>query len=115
MTEATEVTQADRDFVADYLDKNGQMTERSAKAIRDGDWDKTRHLTDVALFRHRTQSAAQNVPVLLEALANLLPSKLMGESWNFPDDEPVTITVTFGKIAKARAAIAQAQEPTHER
>jgi len=65
-----------------------------------------------ALARHRTLTPAQAAgPVLLEALKDILPGKLCGESWNLPDDDTVSIVVTFGKLSRARAAIAQAEGP----
>lgn len=42
---------------------------------------------------------------LREALDELLPSKLCGESWNLPDTEKVTIVTTIGAIKQARAAL----------
>lgn len=38
-----------------------------------------------------------------EALRDLLPGVLCGETWGLPDEEKVAITVTFGAIRKARA------------
>lgn len=47
-------------------------------------------------------------PDLLEALESILPSALCGESWNLSDDESVSIIINFGKLRRARAAIAKA-------
>jgi hypothetical protein len=46
-----------------------------------------------------------DVAALREALSGLLPGKLCGESWGLPNDESVSISVTFGAIAAARAAL----------
>jgi len=48
---------------------------------------------------------------LVEALANLLPTKLCGEGWGLPDSETVSIVVTFGKLKAARAMIDAIGEP----
>ena len=42
---------------------------------------------------------------LLAALRGILPSKLCGESWNSSHGEKVAITITFGALHTARAAI----------
>jgi len=44
---------------------------------------------------------------LRAALEAILPPKLCGEGWDLPDDETVAITVTFGKIKAARAALGE--------
>jgi hypothetical protein len=43
---------------------------------------------------------------LREAFAGIMPGKLCGESWDLPDSESVSISVTFGALRKARAAFA---------
>lgn len=48
-------------------------------------------------------------PGMLAALEGLLPGKLCGEGWNLPDDETVSITVTFGNLRAARSAVAAAR------
>lgn len=52
--------------------------------------------------------AANSHYELLEALFDMLPTPLCGEAWGLPDDEAVSITVNFGEIRRARAAIAKA-------
>lgn len=46
-------------------------------------------------------------PDLLAALDEIIPPPLCGEDWNLPDDDIATITVTFGKLRRARAALAK--------
>ena len=48
-----------------------------------------------AVEARATKAEAANAR-LMEALANLLPTKLCGESWNLPDNESITIVTTFG-------------------
>jgi hypothetical protein len=55
--------------------------------------------------RSRREQAAN----LLEAIEAILPSTLCGERWNLADDETVSITVTFGKLRAARAAVTNAR------
>ena len=43
---------------------------------------------------------------LKETVEGLLPQKLCGESWGCPDEERVSITVTFGAIRVARSVLA---------
>ncbi|HEX8382413.1 MAG TPA: hypothetical protein VF592_03460 [Sphingomonas sp.] len=45
-----------------------------------------------------------------EALSDLLPAPLCGEAWDLPDSNTVAITITFGKLRAARAAL---KGPTH--
>ena len=45
------------------------------------------------------------IATLEDALGDILPGKLCGESWGLPDAEAVSITVTFGKLKAARAAM----------
>ena len=47
-------------------------------------------------------------PDLLAALSDLLPPTLCGESWDLPEHDAVPITITFGKLNAARAAISRA-------
>ncbi|WP_295196493.1 hypothetical protein [uncultured Brevundimonas sp.] len=47
-------------------------------------------------------------PDLLAALSDILPPTLCGESWDLPDHDAVPITITFGKLRAARAAISRA-------
>jgi len=49
---------------------------------------------------------AQNAK-LVEALENLLPATLCGESWNLPDSEKVPIVVRFGSLKLARTTLAE--------
>lgn len=46
---------------------------------------------------------------LTEALREILPSPLCGESWDLPDTEHVSIDVTFGKLKRARQTLLDAQ------
>jgi len=48
----------------------------------------------------------EHVTQLSGALEALLPGKLCGESWSRPEDESVSITLSFGKLKAAREAIA---------
>jgi hypothetical protein len=42
---------------------------------------------------------------LREALEGVVPSPLCGEAWNLPDNETAPITITFGSLRTARAAL----------
>lgn len=46
---------------------------------------------------------------VVAALEGLTPKELCGESWGLPDGEVVPITITFGALKAARAAIAAAK------
>ena len=59
--------------------------------------------------RRAAIAAAPLTQQLLDALREIMPSRLCGESWNLPDDDTVSIVVTFGKVARARAAITAAE------
>jgi hypothetical protein len=50
--------------------------------------------------------ALEEAARLYEALKALMPGLLCGESWNLPDDEGVSILVTFGNLKAAREVIA---------
>lgn len=57
-----------------------------------------------AILSHSTRQA-ERIEIARAALAELLPSALCGESWGLPDEESVSISVNFGKIRRARAAL----------
>lgn len=110
-----DVTQADREA---YLAMN-MLPEFDAADVRAGLWDKVTGLQ--AFARHRIQAVRDQADEiarlreerrgLVEALANLLPTKLCGEGWGLPDSETVSIVVTFGKLKAARAMIDAIGEP----
>jgi len=64
----------------------------------------------IDIFEARATKAEAANARLMEAVANLLPTKLCGESWNLPDGESVTIVATFGKLAALRQALDQGAE-----
>jgi len=47
-------------------------------------------------------------PAMLAALTSMVPPALCGETWGLPPEERVEITITFGTLSAARAAIAKA-------
>lgn len=51
---------------------------------------------------------------LYGALDAIVPPALCGESWNLPDDERVEITISFGKLKAARAALSRANPSTDQ-
>lgn len=53
MGDNVEVTQADRNAAADYLELCGKITERNRDMIVNGGWDSTRHVTFFRDLRHR--------------------------------------------------------------
>jgi len=63
----------------------------------------------IAAWNTRTQSAAQNVPVLLEALRRILPSAAGLD--DAPDSKIIACYMNMGELRAIKAAIAQAQEP----
>jgi hypothetical protein len=97
------------------------VTQGAAEAIvvalPDSDSAGQRHLRE-ALHRASTncgewmreaRARQEQTVKLLEAIDAILPSTLCGESWNLPDEETVSITVTFGKLRAARAAATDAR------
>jgi len=67
------------------------------------------HSYEYALARHRTQSAAQNVPVLLEALNRQCDNMAFFlNRFSIPDQWYAKM---MRELEEDRAAIAQAQEP----
>lgn len=94
-----------------------RAVEAIVGAVPDSDGAGQRHLRE-ALHRASTncgewmreaRARQEQTVKLLEALDAILPSTLCGESWNLPDDETVSITVTFGKLRAARAAATDAR------
>jgi len=119
-----EVTQADREAAADILHDN--LGWYRAAPVRAGEMDNDSVVQ--AFARHRTQSAAHNVPVLLEALRQSIDileaglKLIAGSHWErfgmdqtdieeLPDLSDVEAMQTARSTLMDAAAIAQAQEP----
>lgn len=68
------------------------------------------HQDDIDLLSEREANAhlIAAAPDLLAAFSSILPPTLCGESWDLPDHDAVPITITFGKLKAARAAISRA-------
>ncbi len=98
-----EVTQADRE--AAWAARPNLYSENDKDRWMAGVYDQAPGSRIQAFARHRTEA----VKPLVEALEELLPTMLCGEGWGLPDDETVSITVTFGKLKKARAALREVQ------
>ena len=61
------------------------------------------HGFEIVASGNRTDTVRE----LVEALEDLLPPPLCGESWDLPDKETVSITVTLGKLKHARKVLSK--------